>query len=88
MKMESMYEQLGVSAAVYEYGERIIAELRDRFDAIDQTAEYNQAKVLSAMQKNRVNATHFAATTGYAASDYLRHPRPDRGPVRQPAAGR
>ena len=54
MKMESMYEQLGVSAAVYEYGERIIAELRDRFDAIDQTAEYNQAKVLSAMQKNRV----------------------------------
>ena len=44
MKMESMYEQLGVSAAVYEYGERIIAELRDRFDAIDQTAEYNQAK--------------------------------------------
>ena len=30
MKMESMYEQLGVSTAVYEYGERIIAELRDR----------------------------------------------------------
>ena len=57
MKMESMYEQLGVSAAVYEYGERIIAELRDRFDAIDQTAEYNQAKVLSAMQKNRVNGS-------------------------------
>ena len=69
MKMESMYEQLGVSAAVYEYGERIIAELRDRFDAIDQTAEYNQAKVLSAMQRNRVNATHFAATTGYGYDD-------------------
>ena len=69
MKMESMYEQLGVSAAVYEYGERIIAELRDRFDAIDQTAEYNQAKVIAAMQKNRVNATHFAATTGYGYDD-------------------
>ena len=25
MKMESMYEQLGVSAAVYEYGERILS---------------------------------------------------------------
>lgn len=69
MKMESMYEQLGVSAAVYEYGERIIAELRDRFDAIDQTAEYNQAKVLSAMQKNRVNATHFNLSTGYGYDD-------------------
>ncbi len=69
MKMESMYEQLGVSTAVYEYGERIIAELWDRFDAIDQTAEYNQAKVIAAMQKNRVNATHFAATTGYGYDD-------------------
>ena len=39
MKMESMYQQLGISAAVYEYGEQIIAGLRDRFDAIDQTAE-------------------------------------------------
>ena len=54
MKMESMYGQLGISAAVYEYGEGIIAGLRERFDAIDQTAEYNQAKVLAAMQKNRV----------------------------------
>ena len=69
MKMESMYEQLGVSAAVYEYGERIIAELRDRFDAIDQTAEYNQAKVIAAMQKNRVNATHFNLSTGYGYDD-------------------
>ena len=69
MKMESMYQQLGISAAVYEYGEQIIAGLRDRFDAIDQTAEYNQAKVIAAMQKNRVNATHFAATTGYGYDD-------------------
>ena len=69
MKMESMYEQLGISAAVYEYGEQIIAGLRERFDAIDQTAEYNQAKVIAAMQKNRVNATHFNLSTGYGYDD-------------------
>ena len=69
MKMESMYQQLGISAAVYEYGEQIIAGLRDRFDAIDQTAEYNQAKVIAAMQKNRVNATHFNLSTGYGYDD-------------------
>ena len=69
MKMEAMYEQLGVSRAVYEYGEEVLASLRPRFDAIDQTAEYNQAKVLAAMQKNRVNAAHFAATTGYGYDD-------------------
>ena len=64
MDMNNMYAQLGVSRAVYEYGEEVLRSLRDRFDRIDAVAEYNQAKVLAAMQKNRVNATHFAATTG------------------------
>ena len=69
MELISMYEQLGVSRAVYEYGEAVLQGLRTRFDAIDQTAEYNQGKVIAAMQKNRVNATHFAATTGYGYDD-------------------
>ena len=69
MEIENMYEQLGVSRAVYEYGETVLESLRSRFEDIDQTAEYNQCKVLAAMQKNRVNATHFAATTGYGYDD-------------------
>lgn len=69
MEIVTMYEQLGVSRAVYEYGEAVLRDLRPRFDVIDQTAEYNQGKVLAAMQKNRVNATHFAATTGYGYND-------------------
>ena len=69
MDIETMYEQLGVSRAVYEYGESVLRDLRPRFDAIDQTAEINQGKVLHAMQKNKVNATHFAATTGYGYDD-------------------
>ena len=64
-----MYETLGVSRAVYDFGEAVLRDLRDRFDGIDATAEYNQGKVLAAMQKNRVNATHFAATTGYGYND-------------------
>ena len=69
MEIEQMYEQLGVSRAVYGYGEAVLRSLRERFDAIDATAEHNQGKVLHAMQKNRVNATHFAATTGYGYND-------------------
>ncbi len=69
MKTESMYETLGVSPLVYAFGERVLSDLRDRFDAIERTAEYNQGKVLAAMQKNRVNATCFAATTGYGYDD-------------------
>ena len=67
--MKQMYETLGVSARVYEYGEKILEDLKDRFAAVDAVAEYNQAKVLAAMQKNRVSANCFAATTGYGYDD-------------------
>lgn len=66
---DNVYAQLGISDAVYRLGEEILLGLRARFDAIDQTAEYNQAKVIAAMQKNRVNAGCFAATTGYGYND-------------------
>ena len=68
-ELERMYEDLGVSRAVYAYGEEILDCLKPRFAAIDQNAEYNQAKVLHAMQENRVYATCFAATTGYGYDD-------------------
>jgi cystathionine beta-lyase family protein involved in aluminum resistance len=69
MELETIYESLGVSRAVWEYGERVLSGLRGRFDEIDRTAEYNQAKVLRAMQKNKVSAPCFAATTGYGYDD-------------------
>ncbi len=65
----SLYNQMGISSAVYEYGESVLKKLQDRFAQIDQIAEYNQAKVLAAMQKNRVSAACFAATTGYGYDD-------------------
>ncbi len=67
-----MYVDLGICSEVYEYGEKILSTLSSRFEEIDRIAEINQCKVLSAMQKNRVNATHFAATTGYGYNDFGR----------------
>lgn len=64
-----MYSQLGVSEQVYRFGEDVLASLRERFDDIDRVSEYNQAKVIAAMQKNRVNAACFAGTTGYGYDD-------------------
>ena len=69
MNTNDIYQALGVSPAVLAYGERILGTLAERFAAIDANAELGQAKVLAAMQKNRVNATHFAATTGYGYDD-------------------
>ena len=67
--MKDLYLQLGVSPAVYAYGESVLTGLRERFAAVDAVAEYNQAKVIAAMQKNRVGASCFAATTGYGYDD-------------------
>ena len=68
-ELTELYQQMGISPAVYNYGERIIKNLTDRFDQIDKIAEHNQAKVIAAMQKNRVSAACFAGTTGYGYDD-------------------
>ena len=64
-----MYEKLGISSAVADFSERILDKLKTRFDDIDKIAEYNQAKVTLAMQKNRVSAECFAGSTGYGYND-------------------
>ncbi len=64
-----LYGEMGISPAVYHYGEKALANLADRFAVIDQIAEHNQAKVIAAMQKNRISAACFAATTGYGYDD-------------------
>lgn len=69
MEMDAMYEQLGIEKKVLEFGKEIEGLLSERFAAIDETAEYNQLKVIKAMQDNRVSDIHFAATTGYGYND-------------------
>ena len=64
-----LYQTMGISPAVYAYGEKALEGLKDRFAAIDRVAEYNQAKVLRAMQKNRVSAACFVPTSGYGYDD-------------------
>jgi cystathionine beta-lyase family protein involved in aluminum resistance len=69
MELQEMYQNLGISPKVYAFGAKIEARLKERFAAIDDTAEYNQLKVLKAMQDARVSDIHFAATTGYGYND-------------------
>ena len=69
MTIEHMYENLGISKEVLAYGKAVEESLKERFIQFDKTAEYNQMKVIDAMQKNRVSETHFAATTGYGYND-------------------
>ena len=66
---KSMYLAMGISEEVYEYGNRILDSLKERFAAIDATAEYNQLKVLNAMQENQVSEACLMGTTGYGYND-------------------
>lgn len=69
MNNSSIYNELGISERVYQFGESILKDLRERFSHIDEVAEYNQQKVTLALQKNKVDATCFAASTGYGYND-------------------
>ena len=67
--MHNIYKRLGITETVLNFGEKVLDELKERFDEIDKVAEYNQLKVIEAMQKNKVSAPDFAATTGYGYDD-------------------
>ena len=69
MNITNVYKELGITDEAYNFGEKILGSLKDRFDKIDKIAEYNQCKVLAAMKKNRVDAACFAASTGYGYND-------------------
>ncbi|MDE6699631.1 MAG: methionine gamma-lyase family protein [Acetatifactor sp.] len=63
------YESMGISRPVYDYGMKILVGLSERFAAIDRVAEYNQLKVLKAMQKNQVSEACLLGTSGYGYND-------------------
>ncbi len=69
MKNLQMYNKLGISKSVYDLGEEILTSLKKRFEDIDKISEYNQNKVLYAMQKNKVDASCMQSSTGYGYDD-------------------
>lgn len=64
-----MLKELGISSEVIEFSENIEKRLKDRFESFEKIAEYNQYKVLNAMQKCRVSDIHFMASSGYGYND-------------------
>lgn len=67
--MEEMYLAMGISKEVYAYGQKAEEKLKERFASIDETAEYNQLKVVKAMQDNQVSEPCLHGTTGYGYDD-------------------
>ena len=68
-ELSSMYSELGISKEVLEYGKKIEEKLKERFEKIDETAEYNQLKVIHAMQKHKVSEACLYSSSGYGYND-------------------
>lgn len=71
-EIQTLYKEMGISPEVFAYGSRIEETLSERFQAIDKMAEFNQLKVINAMQKARVNAECFNYASGYGYNDFGR----------------
>ena len=71
--MQELYDMMRskfvISEKVLQYCIQKECELKKQFQSVDEITEYNQLKVLSAMQKNKLSDIHFAATTGYGYND-------------------
>ena len=67
--INNMYLSMGIEKKVYDFGEKILESLEERFKKIDKVAEYNQMKVINAFQKNKVADVHFNGSSGYGYND-------------------
>lgn len=68
-KLQEMYAEMGIERQIYEYGESVLNRLVPRFKEIDEIAEYNQMKVIKAMQESKVSEACLLGTTGYGYND-------------------
>ncbi|MDO5702447.1 MAG: methionine gamma-lyase family protein [Lachnospiraceae bacterium] len=68
-ELEELYLRAGIDPKVLRYGNAVAEELRERFSRIDETAEYNQLKVLQAFREAKVSEACLSGTTGYGYND-------------------
>ena len=65
----SIYNELGISDEVMAFAGPVLDGLKDRFEKIDEMAEYNQLRVIRAMQEAGIGEASLKGTTGYGYDD-------------------
>lgn len=69
LETKTQYKQLGISEEVYTFGKKVEEKLTERFQKVDEVAEFNQLKVIHAMQERRVSEACFNYASGYGYND-------------------
>ena len=67
--MENAYRLFNISQELENIARKSEEEVKDIFKQIEETALYNQARVLKAFQNVPVTQVHFQKTTGYGHGD-------------------
>jgi len=61
--------EFGISESIINISDLAEKEIEEILQGIDYVQQFNQLKVIKAMQKNNVSDSHFAGTTGYGYDD-------------------
>ncbi|KKY01426.1 hypothetical protein VN21_08850 [Paraclostridium benzoelyticum] len=59
----------GLDDEIFNLSNEVMEDIKGRFEEIKETREYNQYKVLRAMQESNLSDNHFNWTTGYGYND-------------------
>ena len=66
---KEIYRSMGIDDKVFVFGQEIAESLKERFDKINEVAEYNQLKVVHAMQKCKASEACLYSSSGYGYND-------------------
>ena len=66
---ELLRDFYGLSDSTLVFSNEVMNDIKPQFDKIKEIREYNQLKVLKAMQEARLSDNHFNWTTGYGYND-------------------
>ncbi len=66
---EFLLKEYKINDNILKLYERAIEDVQEQFNELDSIREYNQLKVLSAFQQERISDMHFTNSTGYGYGD-------------------
>lgn len=64
-----LMDKYSLNEEVIDLYNRSMGDIKDQFKKIDEIREFNQLKVLNAMQEEKISDSHFTNSTGYGYDD-------------------
>ncbi|SHH52931.1 Cystathionine beta-lyase family protein involved in aluminum resistance [Clostridium collagenovorans DSM 3089] len=66
---EMLNKKYGITEDAIDLYNKAIADVQPQFDKLDEIREFNQLKVLNALQEERISDMHFTNSSGYGYGD-------------------